>query len=73
MSFGGFSDCQKSLAEFAATAANKVKIVFGRGVYVDKNTSQAASVEFIRHVRINYARSRLQKLAENPARGFSTS
>ena len=24
--------------------------VFGRGVYVDKNTSQAASVEFVRHI-----------------------
>ena len=40
---------KKSLAEFAALAANKMKIVFGRGVYVDKNTSQAASVEFVRH------------------------
>jgi len=40
-------DCQKSLAEFAADAANSVQIVFGRGVYVDKNTSQAASVEFV--------------------------
>ena len=46
-SYEGASDCQKSLAEFAADAANKVKIVFGRGVYVDKNTSQAASVEFV--------------------------
>ena len=26
----------KSLAEFAAEAANKVKVVFGRGMYVDK-------------------------------------
>ena len=42
------TDCQKSLAEFAASAANKVKRVFGRGVYVDENTSQAASVEFVR-------------------------
>jgi len=33
---------------------------------VGKNTSQAASVEFVRHKRTNYARSRLQKLAENP-------
>ncbi|MGM9588633.1 MAG: hypothetical protein ACI3V0_00455 [Faecousia sp.] len=31
-----------------------------------KNTSQAASVEFDRHRRANYARSRLQKLAEKP-------
>jgi len=33
---------------------------------VGKNTSQAASVEFVRHKRTNNARSRLQKLAENP-------
>ena len=57
----------ESLAEFAAEAANRVEIVFGRGVYVDENTSQAASVEFICHRRINYARSRLQELAEKAA------
>ena len=54
----------KSLAEFAAEEANEVLIVFGRGVYVDENTSQAASVELVRHWRTNYARSRLLKLAE---------
>ena len=54
----------KSPAEFAAKAANQVEIVFGRGVYVDENTAQAASVEFVRQRRINYARSRLQNLAE---------
>ena len=36
-------------------------IVFDRGVYVGENTSQAASVEFVRRMRTNYARSRLQK------------
>ena len=56
-----FADCQKSLAEFAADAANKFQIVFGRGVYVDKNTSQTASVEFSCQWKTNYARSRLQK------------
>jgi len=63
-------DCQKSLAEFAADAENSVQIVFGRGLYVDKNTSQAASVEFVRQRRTNYARSRLQKLAESPEGDF---
>jgi len=57
----GMSDCQKSLAEFAAKAANKTQIIFDRGMYVGKNTSQAASVEFVRCKRTNYARSRLQK------------
>ena len=42
-----FSDCQKSFAEFSAEAENRVRTVFGRGVYVDENTSQAASVEFV--------------------------
>jgi hypothetical protein len=51
--------CQKSLAEFAPAGANKVKIIFRRGVYVAENTSQAASVEFVRFWRTNYARGRL--------------
>ena len=44
----------------------RFKIVFDRGVYVGENTSQAASVEFVRLWRTNYARSRLQKMAEKP-------
>ena len=59
-----WTDCQTSLAEFAEEAANKVQIVFGRGVYVDENTSQAASVELVCQWQTNYARSRLQNLAE---------
>ena len=64
---------RKNLAEFAADAANKIKIVFGRGVYVDKNTSQAASVEFVCHRQTNYARSRLQTPVGKARRAFSTS
>jgi len=64
------SNCSKSLAEFAAEAANKIKIVFGRGVYVDENTSQAASVEFVRLWRTNYARSRLQNTGGKAQRAF---
>ena len=60
------------LAEFAAAAANKVKSIFDRGVYLGENTYQAASVEFVRHGRTNYARSRLQKPVEKPRGGFST-
>ena len=40
--------------------------IFRQGVYLTENTSQAASVEFVRQQRTNYARSRLQKLAESP-------
>ena len=63
---------KKCLAEFAAVAANKVKSIFDRGVYLGENTYQAASVEFVRHGRTNYARSRLQKPVEKPRGGFST-
>ena len=66
---GVLSDCQKSLAEFAASAAKKFQIVFDRGVYVGENTSQAASVEFVRLWRTNYARSRLQNWRKSP-KGF---
>ena len=63
---------KKCLAEFAAVAANKVKSIFDRGVYLGENTYQAASVEFVRHGRTNYVRSRLQKPVEKPRGGFST-
>ena len=39
---------QKSLAEFAAIGSKWNQIIFARGVYVGENTSQAASVEFVR-------------------------
>ena len=68
-----FSDCSKSLAEFAASAANKIQIIFCRGVYLTENTSQAASGEFVRNRRTKYARSRLQKTGGKTRRGFSTS
>ncbi len=42
-------------------------------MYVDENTSQAASVEFVRLQRTNYARSRLQNTVEKAQRAFSTS
>jgi len=67
----GISNCPKCLAEFAAEAANKIKILFGRGVYVDENTSQAASVEFVRLWRTTYARSRLQTTGGKAQRAFS--
>lgn len=40
-------------------AANKVKIIFRRGVYLAENTSQAASVDFVPLRGTKYARSRL--------------
>ena len=34
----------ESLAEFAPSGAKKFEFVFGRGVYVDENTSRPANV-----------------------------
>ena len=42
-------------------AAKKVSSIFAQDVYLGENSSQAASVEFVRQRRTNYARSRLQK------------
>ena len=60
----------KSLAEFASADAKGIKFIFGRGVYVDKNTAQAASVEFGRGKRTNYAHSRLQTLCRKTTKTF---
>ena len=67
------SACQKSFAEFAASAANPFKFIFRRGVYLAENTSQAASVEFVRQWRTNYARSSLKNLLESPKGVFRQS
>ena len=47
-----------------------MEIVFGRGVYVDENTSQAASVEFVCQRQTNYARSSLLKNWRKSPKGF---
>ncbi len=60
----------KASQSLPCEAQIKFETIFGRGVYVDKNTAQAASVEFGRFQRTNYARSRLQKTAESPNGGF---
>ena len=39
---------KKSLTEFAALAAKKVKIIFSGGVYLGENTVQPESVAFVR-------------------------
>ena len=64
--FGRTLDRQKSLAEFAATAANKIKIIFCRGVYLAENTSQAASVRVVRLCGQGVRAADCKKLAESP-------
>ena len=54
-------------------AANKLQSVFCGGVYVAKNTSQSASVEFVRFQRTNYARGRLQAFCPKRQRLFGQS
>ena len=61
---------QKSLAEFAARRRQRNKIIFSRDMCVRENTAQAASVEFVRLRRTNYARSRLQILLSEKPGGF---
>ena len=67
-----FSACQKSLAEFAARRRQRNKIIFSRDMCVRENTARAASVEFVRHRRTNYARSRPQAFCRKNPEGFST-
>ena len=63
---------QKSLAEFAARRRQRNKIIFSRDMCVRENTARAASVEFVRHRRTNYARSRPQAFCRKKPEGFST-
>ena len=51
-------------------AANEMQSIFGRGVYLDKNSSQSASVELVRPWRTNYARGRLQAFCPKRALPF---
>ena len=50
----------KSLAEFAARRRQKNKIIFHRDMCVGKIPLRREVVEFVRHWRTNYARSRLR-------------
>ena len=62
---------QKPRRVFAAHGEKMIWIIFAGGVYVGKNSTQTASVEFLR-LRKNYARGRLQAFSNgNPAKRFS--
>ena len=52
--------CQKASQSLPPAGGKSIEIIFCRGVYLAKNTSQSASVEFVRLWRTNYARGRLQ-------------
>jgi len=58
------SACPKASQSFAAAAAKRSPIIFSGDMCGEENTAQAASVEFVRRRRTNYARSRLQPLCQ---------
>ena len=66
----GGSACQKVSQSLPLQAANKVKKVFCRGLYLAENTAQAASVEFVPRRWTNYPRGRLQKACRKAPEGF---
>ena len=68
-----FQTAPKASQSFLRKQEKKSETVFGPGVYVDKNTLQAASVKFVCLRQTNYARSRLQKTVGKGRRPFSTS
>ena len=56
--------CPKASQSFAAVAAKESAIIFFGDMCGEENTAQAASVEFVRRRRTNYARSRLQPICQ---------
>ena len=60
---------QKSLAEFAARRRQRNKIIFSRDMRVRENTTQAASVEFLRMAQKLCAQQTASLLSEKPG-GF---
>ena len=67
---GGFSVSKKPRRVRRPQAANKVEIIFCRGVYLTENTYQAASVRVVRCRRTRSARSRLQSFCQKRAQPF---
>ena len=64
--------CQKSLAEFAARRRQRNKIIFSRDMCVRENTSQAASVEFLRMAQKLCAQQTAILLSEKPGGFFDS-
>ena len=63
---------QKSLAEFAARRRQRNKIIFSRDMCVRENTSQAASVEFLRTEQKLCAQQTASLLSEKPEGFFDS-
>jgi hypothetical protein len=61
---------KKASQSLPPAGGKSIEIIFCRGVYLAKNSSQSASVEFVRHQRTNYARGRLQAFYQKRASPF---
>ena len=67
-----FQCVKKSLAEFAARRRQRNKIIFSRDMCVRENTSQAASVEFLRTAQKLCAQQTVSLLSEKPGGFFDS-
>ena len=67
-----FQCVKKSLAEFAARRRQRNKIIFSRDMCVRENTSQAASVEFLRMAQKLCAQQTVSRLSEKPGGFFDS-
>ena len=70
---GGFLITRKPRRVCRPQAAKNSRAIFSLDMCVRENTSQSASVEFVRHWRANYARSRLQAFCRKNHRFFRQS
>ena len=69
----GFLITRKPRRVCRPQAAKNSRAIFSLDMCVKENTSQSASVEFVRHRRANYARSRLQAFCRKKHRFFRQS
>ena len=61
---------KKSLAEFAAKAAKKIKIILCRGVYLTQNSYQAASVDFVFYIENKICAQQTAKTCRKAPKGI---
>ena len=67
---GGSQRVKKASQSLPPAGGKEIKIIFCRGVYLTENTTQAASVRFVRPWRTNRARGRLQSFCQKRALPF---
>ena len=66
----GFQSDKKASQSLPPAGGKGILIIFCRGVYLIENTTQAASVRFVRQGRTNRARGRLQSFCQKRAKPF---